>query len=535
MRPPKATSSSAVSMRILDLHREMTWVAVGASRFESDWMAWHRFLWMNAITGTDLGKVLTVQPNPQVSLSRYLALVTSTPLICAFARHFQARSPISCFGHGIGREVLNVQCIRYCPACLRACFHSPLFQLACLKACPFHGCELVTICTSCGSRIGQPMVHPPAIGSPLTCMSCHRPFVDDDIAEAALGGFAPGERLFGQLESWMARIRSSQFLGSMGFEEESGSPRDYKTICACVVRQAGRVRGSKAWLNDDFPCVPLVHKKQDEIPKLRQFVARRWELPLNPDIDAACAIAKSVGRQIARRIREICGHRHTAVLPWRNAIGPFVPVEPVLLFSPHDCPCCAILCQWRAYAGKVLALRNQARLVRLPVYESSLGEFRVSYCLEPTEFARALLSSFTWFASALYRVVRYFAEIDTQLWYQGEKELLTQRLATANVVPLATHRFEISPCGYEFESRGQQIEFAYSLEHAQRVLQTCHELYRTRKYWITLSSEPQGIPRGAPDNGYWYIGMSEYLQALPGSWKWQCARFPVPSGNFCDM
>jgi len=515
----------------------MTWVALGASQFESDWMAWHRFLWMNAITGGDLWRALTGEahrsglPFNKNFSARYMELMTSTPLMRKFAQHFRTRSLRSSFGPRTGREMLDVQTIRFCPECLRACFHSPVFQLACIKCCPLHGCDLVTACPRCGGTAGQPMFEPSLIRHPLACECCNSPFSDDHIAERAFGGFVAGELVFRNLESWLKRIRAVQFLSTKGIEGEPLAPRDYKTICAGIVHHAGWPTDSESWLDREFPCRPLFRRKESELSTLEQFANDRHLLPLNPDIDAACAIAKSLNRQLSRRVRAICGHRQTMRLRWERAERQFVPRQPVLLMSPHDCPCCAILDQWRAYTGKVLALRNRARNCTKPIYERDVGDFRVSYSLEPAEFANALLSSFTWFAAALGRVIQYYAGADTQLWYPYEKEFFARRLGGCNVIPLEADRFHIAPYGYMFSSNGEHVFFAYSLSHALRALEACHKLYRERKYWMALPSDMSDKNKDHTD---WYIHMSEYLQTRHASIQWIGVPSPRPQEFFAS-
>jgi hypothetical protein len=45
-------------MSIIELQLGMSWFVTGCARLESDWMAMHRFLWMNAVNCEDLWRVL---------------------------------------------------------------------------------------------------------------------------------------------------------------------------------------------------------------------------------------------------------------------------------------------------------------------------------------------------------------------------------------------------------------------------------------------------------------------------------------------
>lgn len=372
------------------------------------------------------------------------------------------------------------------------------------------------------------MVDPTYIRRPLTCMSCQHALVNDNLAEAVLSGFSAGDRVFGNLEAWMSRMRSGQFLFQQVIGGEPVSPRDYEAICACAVHQAGYPPDSDSWLDAGFPCRRLTRRNENELSTSEIFANQAWHLPLNPHINAACAIAKSVGRQIARRSRAICGHRHTTHLPSQNAARQYAPVERVLLMSPRDCPCCAALDHWRAYAGKVLALRNLACNLERDAYEQRLGDFRIYFSLEPRDFADALLSSFTWFATALARNIQYFAGVDTRLWYPNEGRFFAWRLRRCNVIPLETHRFEITVHGYVFSAGGERVCYAYSLDHAFQSLRACHKLYREGRYWMPISTDASEREKRTNKNCDWYVPMSEYLQTRQGSTHWSLvpSRFP---------
>lgn len=148
---------------MVELPWSMTWVVKGCAKYESDWIALHRFLWMNAISGQDLWRALTGRKKRDVSLpssrtfpAQYIELITEISVTNDFAKHFHARSLSNCFGPNSGREMLAVKGIRFCPSCLRECFHSPLFQLETVRKCPVHGCELLDACEHCGAKIGMP-------------------------------------------------------------------------------------------------------------------------------------------------------------------------------------------------------------------------------------------------------------------------------------------------------------------------------------------------------------------------------------------
>ncbi|MDO9196932.1 hypothetical protein [Rhodoferax sp.] len=423
-------------MELVDLRREMSWVVKDAAVFESDWMAWHRFLWMNAITSEDLWRALTGHSSP-VPLpgtrhfpTQLLELITTNRLTKEFAEHLQNRSLRNCFGSSTGSAMLGVRYIRFCPSCLRECFHSPVFQLASVKRCPLHECELLVACEHCGNAIGRPAFNPWEFRHPLACPNCHRSFAGEHNADSALSGFAVGKETFSGLEHWMRRLRSVQFQHIAALGGEPFCRIDYRTICAELVVLTGASQNSERWLDREAPLAIIERRDKTQFSRTQKFSCKRFALPLKPDFIAACAIAKSLNRHISKRVRAICGHQRTTHLPWENALRPFAPVQPVLLMSPRDCPCCAILDQWRAYAGKLLALRDRERSWKQPeVYERGLGDFRSMFTLEPGACASALLSSFTWFASALNRVVQVLAERESEFWYDNEEHFFARNRA----------------------------------------------------------------------------------------------------------
>ncbi|WP_408529257.1 TniQ family protein [Paraburkholderia nemoris] len=65
--------------------------------------------------------------------------------------------------------------LRYCPVCLEAGFHSAWYQAETLSCCPFHGCELVTFCQTCGAPTSIYGLSATLFGVPYSCWSCGGP------------------------------------------------------------------------------------------------------------------------------------------------------------------------------------------------------------------------------------------------------------------------------------------------------------------------------------------------------------------------
>lgn len=529
-------------MALIDLQRDMTWVLKDTAVFESDWMAWHRFLWMNAIGCEELWRALWMPSKPRSSCeadtfpNHLLKLVSEHPWTKEFSAHLQRRLLTSCFGPDTGRAMQRVHHIRFCPQCLDASFHSPIFQLANVIRCPLHGCKLQTTCIGCDHPIGHPAFDRSDFRSPLACPNCHRPFAAERSAESALVGFPAGLTEFGRMEKWMARLRKVQFLQQM---EQGGEPfcsPDYKTICIGLTKLAGPVPSkSRHWLKQDDPVTIMERHDNSKPSRSNLFTRDRYQLPLNPDFSAACGIAKSLHRYISKRVRSICGHRQTSHLPWENALRPFEPVQPVLHLSPRDCPCCAILDQWRAYAGKFITFCVRLRrLNNQAAYEKELGSFRAEFSLEPNTCAIALLSSFTWFACTLERVVQILTKRQSYFFYNNEQEFFDRRRASFNILPLEAYRFSIKPHGFLFSHGDEEISLMFSIAQALRSLRNLHTLYKMETPWFNQPSD-KNIRSSNTRTEAWYQTMSTHLQTLRGFSEWLWIPSPIPLNDFVGI
>ncbi|WP_148654439.1 hypothetical protein [Paraburkholderia caribensis] len=74
--------------------------------------------------------------------------------------------------------------LRHCPICLEAGFHSAWYQCEMLACCPVHGCELVTVCQSCGAPTAEYGFSAALFADPYSCGNCGGPIagVQFDIA-----------------------------------------------------------------------------------------------------------------------------------------------------------------------------------------------------------------------------------------------------------------------------------------------------------------------------------------------------------------
>jgi hypothetical protein len=530
-----------LDMAIFELERQMSWVVKGCARFESDWIAMHRFLWMNAISCDALWCVLKGQKTKSSPRNHkrsfpdnFLQKLQDKKLTREFGAHFKARSLDNCFGSFNGRMMSKAEDIRYCPACLRECFHSPLFQLANVTKCPLHGNKLISKCQHCGHNIGKPTFNIEIFNFPLMCMHCKQPFCGVNCADKVFNGFTDGEPTFSFLEEWLKQLSLVQFIRTDELGGQPGSPRNYKTICDSLVGLAidNSIVNPPTWLDMDFPFIKYRLRNESHFMGIADFALHNRAVPLEHDFDLACRIAKSLNHYLSRKIRAICGHRKTSNLTWEFANRPFQRAQPMLKIAQGDCPCCAVLDQWRAYTGKLIALRDLARSFGRPVYEWEFGDFRILYSLEPRECAEALISSFSWFACALSRVLLQLSG------HQPHSEHLEQYqfldfTAHITALPLDVYRFDICSQGYVLINQSEEITLAYSLEHAFESLRTCMALYRNRVglFWSIDEVNAHKHIRGIRGDD-WYVKMSTYIHTRRDAHSWSFTPNPDNSNIY---
>jgi len=76
----------------------------------------------------------------------------------------------------LGYDLLN---LRYCRDCLAEGFHTLLFHIAALKACPLHGIPLTHSCTNCGKPSPALSLWTPSFKHPFYCNACEHPLAGE--------------------------------------------------------------------------------------------------------------------------------------------------------------------------------------------------------------------------------------------------------------------------------------------------------------------------------------------------------------------
>lgn len=90
--------------------------------------------------------------------------------------------------------------LRWCPQCAKRGFHTPVFQLDLVAACPVHGCKLRSKCPHCHTRIPYRLT-PETFKSPFTCPSCK-----DDFAPALRDPKTRSLRLRASSTAWITNL-----------------------------------------------------------------------------------------------------------------------------------------------------------------------------------------------------------------------------------------------------------------------------------------------------------------------------------------
>lgn len=502
-------------MSQIEIKYPMLWAVSGLAEYESSWMAFHRFLWMNAIDGAGLWRKMIgserlklPMPSSGPFADRYIEMMSNCYFIKDFFSHFKRRSFAECYGINNAQLICGTQSLRYCPLCLNSCFHSPFFQFATIDACPYHHVPLIMGCVHCGQRLGVPRFDPNHFSHPMCCQSCNKPFVAGRFTWKLVAGSVKGVEEFAKIEKEMGGIRNIQFKSEYVLHGEPWSPKLYKKICQSMAgigvdREhliAGGLRISEKW-------------SESNILQSHDYLSNRIKFPLFDEVNALVPIAKSINRYIAKKMHSICKHKKTSKLPWGTHDRPFVAAAPVISAGLNDCPCCALLDQWRAYAGKIIALRNVLG-EQDPRYEDYGLSVRVQYCLMPNIFSEALVSSFSWFVCTFCEHMDCLHDEHSPYWFRDERPYLEGRVPT-NVIRFDTYRSHLQMFGFIMKDESNsEIFVVLSLRNAFKRLKEYFDdvysvRYKFRKNYSRIDMDD------------WYLGMSEHFINLDSrSWRY---------------
>ncbi|MEO0953155.1 MAG: hypothetical protein AAFY44_17790 [Pseudomonadota bacterium] len=180
------------------------WDATG----ESAWCVIHKLVYLNTLAPETVHKIFLSKEalstfkrlkinrnNPELDIANPKNV--DTDVLLANTNLTERSLPLAfdqCFDHASHGQ------LHFCPICIEAGFHSPIFELSDVRLCPWHGVELEDRCPSCGAPIYTNL---PVSGvvKPFQCKCGHLlwPGISD---ESWVGGPVPVQReeLFGVLE-----------------------------------------------------------------------------------------------------------------------------------------------------------------------------------------------------------------------------------------------------------------------------------------------------------------------------------------------
>lgn len=447
---------------------------------------------------------LSMPYNPSFP-EKYLKALSGFVAAEEFFLHYKNRSFAHIFGRDSSALICSTKSIRYCPACLSNCFHSPFFQFATLKECPHHHMPLVMGCSKCGMPLGTPNFHPINFSSPMCCPHCKQPFARKRFSIKLLTGRTEGTHAFERLEGEMAGLKHFHFKEEPSMLGEPWTPKDYEKICQAIAGVA---------INQSFFTSSGLCKSsrwhQCKSLGTREYIAESEGRPLLQEIEPLVSIAKSINRLLKKHVLKICGHKHPSRLGWKSENLPFSCPEGLISAELHNCPCCALLTQWRAYSGKIIALRNIMRK-KDDVYDI-YGSFRHQYSLTPNVFAEALISSFAWFVHAFCSHIKNLTGKNSPNWFHGDQENIASRVPF-NRVYFSTYRFYLQMFGYIIQKDdGEEFFITISFRSALEELKIYYEEIFSKKY-------KTNVPVYSKNSDEWYICLSEHFAWLDSK-KW---------------
>lgn len=159
---------------------------------------------------------------------RLLAFAPSRSNARQAAELFGRRSPESLFTALDVQQPVDRSRIRlslaWCPTCAESWYHAPVFQLAGLSRCPWHGCALRTCCPHCWRPVD------PLGTSAWTCDGCGKHLVDAPADALKQFQAAPGHAGIPPdllpADSWFTYQLTQQGDGWKCYRVEEGAPAE---------------------------------------------------------------------------------------------------------------------------------------------------------------------------------------------------------------------------------------------------------------------------------------------------------------------
>ena len=213
----------------------LAWPRASVRPCESLWSLVHRFLWLNTPKWEDMKLAFGCPSFLPFSLLYGQQIQSDTyPGQAPFNRAKLARifgltsrqwtSAALAWIRGTPVDDVITD-LRFCPECLRAAFHSVVFQLPCMTTCPIHGSELLRGCPVCGQSISTDLDRTTLCHS-YACPSCGYVLAPDTclVNPPPIDG-----RIFSRILNWY------RFVGQVAFiaPQPTGAGANLPVFASC--------------------------------------------------------------------------------------------------------------------------------------------------------------------------------------------------------------------------------------------------------------------------------------------------------------
>jgi hypothetical protein len=496
------------------------WHEGACAEYESDWIALHRFLWLNGMTGEEFWSLLKRYGSHPARRWRedypFAERMLKWRATRVASEHIRA-AYIAPADENDSYMFVKLF-VRFCPQCLSQGFHARVFQYRPLTRCPYHGCELITTCTSCGHPIGSPQLTLDDFLHPLGCSHCGTPFIASDVATVLVRGFPEAASTFRVQQALVdgsCAIPLREFRGHcLPFWD---SPASFRFLCQSIAEFSGDTGIDPYWLSGAKLATRVPLKKLeldyvgDEVQEIEALV------------DDAAAVVKSTGRHLAKLVRKTCGHRNSTVLACLGQSHGWHGLDYFILVEPLDCPCCALLDWWRCEVGKVIALRAAIKRFRskgIPVSDH-YGWYRRSFSLEPNLLRFCLISCFCAMATKMRAMI--CSDENSEDHFQatvpqyGFPDLRCPYDLKKISVELTILRYSLGPSVVTFKSYEQSAEpvhFAWTLASAEAAMAAC--LQEHKRSIDQSDARRRRRSRLSRRRRIWYEGVGAYSLGARG-------------------
>ncbi|MGB4358859.1 MAG: hypothetical protein WBJ19_00390 [Rhodoferax sp.] len=531
---------------------QMLWTRTRTCRFESAWIAIQRFMYLNDLSGSDFLHLIALPRRSRRTLdvsrlasgwrwdncTRY-----DNPTTRIFYRDIEEGRTTADFSSH--RYLIDPKReIRYCPRCLRHCFHWPFFQFSAVTHCPLHNEELLTHCQNCGASIGNGLFIANWLTRPLVCPSCQAPFAKRNLGRRVTDGFPAGEEVFMKATSLLNRLMQVSVQDLHHHDEfDFKSAAVSKLYFNCLFKTANPEEPHPRWLFGLDVSVrgPFLGKTSSGVDEVVPHKVDVPEETVEGKLISLNCIYKAVGRYLKRRVHRICGHARGPQLRFSSEYVPFAGNEYYLLMSPNACPCCAVLEWWRARLSSQFGLLHFFRKFfgddphLLADYRSWIEDL---FPLESKEAAFVAQSIFSSLSLRMLSLLDGTCE-DVRLLndlYRGFMVRATPTVRTTDIrlqqqfgeddLRLYVPRGHVVPETIRTELDGSQRDFGFSLSAAFTALERCHAVRKKGLLWVPRNVLSASCIQRSSTPPYWYEDLARHANerhwhsARSYAWHW---------------